>query len=77
MEAKVIKVGNSKGIRIPKTILEEYEIEDSVELELKENYIILRPHPAPRKGWALKLQKMVDNEDDELLIPDVFLDEDL
>lgn len=77
MKTNIIKVGNSKGIRIPKTIIKEYNIEDTVELEFKEDHIILRPSSNPRKGWASKLKKMVDNNDDELLIPNIFLDEEL
>lgn len=77
MELNVIKVGNSKGLRIPKAILEEYEIEDIVEVTLKENHIELRPKKAPRSGWKEQFALMHQNGDDELLIPDVFEDEDL
>lgn len=57
MKANIIQVGNSKGIRIPETIIKEYNIEDTVELELKEDQIILRPSTNPRKGWAAKFKK--------------------
>lgn len=77
MEANVIKIGNSKGVRLSKTILEKYEIGEKVEVILEKDQIILRPIKQPRQGWAEAFKKMHENGDDELLIPDVFEDEDL
>jgi antitoxin MazE len=77
MEAKIIKIGNSKGLRLSKTVLEKYDIQDKVELILEEDQIILRPVELPRKGWDEKFKEMAKREDDELLIDDVFIDEDL
>lgn len=75
MEASVIKIGNSKGLRLSKTILEKYHIKDKVELILEKDQIILRPIESPRKNWEEKFKEMADNNDDELLINDVFEDE--
>jgi antitoxin MazE len=75
MEANIIKIGNSKGVRLSKTILEKYDIGDKVELILEKDQIILRPIKQPRQGWAEAFKKMHENGDDELLIPDVFEDE--
>ena len=77
MKLNVIKVGNSKGIRLPKTILEEYEIGESVELILRKDHIELRPKQEPRKDWDLAFKAMAEDENDEMLIPDVFEDEEL
>nr|WP_287939544.1 AbrB/MazE/SpoVT family DNA-binding domain-containing protein [Algoriphagus sp.] len=77
MEANIIKIGNSKGVRLSKTILEKYEIGEKVEVILEKDQIILRPIKQPRQGWAEAFKKMHENGDDELLIPDVFEDEDL
>ena len=77
MEAKIIKIGNSKGLRLSKTVLEKYDIQDKVELILEEDQIILRPVETPRKNWEEKFKKMAKNKEDELLIDDVFIDEDL
>ncbi|GMQ25871.1 AbrB/MazE/SpoVT family DNA-binding domain-containing protein [Algoriphagus sp. oki45] len=76
MEANIIKIGNSKGVRLSKTILEKYEIGEKVEVILEKDQIILRPIKQPRQGWADAFKKMHENGDDELLIPDVFEDED-
>jgi antitoxin MazE len=78
MTTAMIKIGNSKGIRLSKTILEKYQIQDSVELDLEADRIILRPiKTQPRKGWAAAFRAMHENGDDELLIDAVFADENL
>lgn len=77
MDISVIPIGNSKGIRLSKTILEKYNITDKVELILEKGYIILKPKSEPRKDWEQAFQKMHENGDDELLINDVFEDENL
>ena len=75
MDVSVISIGNSKGIRLSKTLLEKYNIQDTVELVLEKNYIILKPKSQPRKGWEKAFKKMHENGDDKLLMNDVFEDE--
>lgn len=75
MEVSIIKIGNSKGFRLSKTILERYNITDKMELILEKEQIILRPIPEPRKGWEKAFQKMHENKEDQLLLDDVFEDE--
>lgn len=75
MELSVINIGNSKGIRLSKTILEKYNINDKIELILEKGYIILKPKAEPRKNWDKAFKKMHENGDDQLLMNDVFEDE--
>jgi antitoxin MazE len=75
MNISVIPIGNSKGIRLTKSLIEKYNITDTVELVLEKNYIILKPKKEPRKGWEKTFKKMHDSGDDKLLINDVFQDE--
>lgn len=75
MEIPVINIGNSKGIRIPKAILEQYNITDSIEMILEKGKIILKPKSVPRKGWEKSFKLMHENGDDALLVDDVFEDE--
>ncbi len=75
MNVAVIPIGNSKGIRLGKTVLEKYNIKDTLELILEKNYIILKPTSEPRKGWDKAFKKMHENGDDKLLMSDVFADE--
>lgn len=75
MELSVINIGNSKGIRLSKTILEKYSIRDKIELILEKGYIIIKPKAEPRKGWEKSFKKMHENCDDQLLMNDIFEDE--
>ena len=75
MELSVINIGNSKGIRFSKTILEKYNIQDKIELILEKGFIVLKPKAEPRKNWEKALKKMHENNDDQLVIDDVFEDE--
>jgi antitoxin MazE len=53
MQVSVEKIGNSKGIRIPKKVLDQCHVEDTLELTLKNDEIVLTPvHRKPREGWA-------------------------
>jgi antitoxin MazE len=76
MDISVIPIGNSKGIRLSKTLIEKYNITDTVEVVLEKGYIIIKPKKEPRKNWEKAFKKMHDSGDDKLLIPDVFKDED-
>jgi antitoxin MazE len=75
VELSVINIGNSKGIRLSKTVLEKYGIQDKIELILEKGFIILKPKSEPRKNWEKAFEKMHKSGDDQLLINDVFDDE--
>lgn len=75
MEVSIIQIGNSKGLRLAKSILDRYNIKDKVELILEKGQIVLKPVEQPRKGWDKAFRKMHENGDDQLLLDDVFGDE--
>jgi len=75
MEISVIKIGNSKGFRLPKTLIEKYNIKDKVELILEKGFIVLKPVSAPRKGWEDAFKEMNEKGDDKLLFDDIFEEE--
>ena len=75
MKVWVVQIGNSKGIRLNKMLLEKYQIEDKVELVLESEYILIKPVRQPRQGWDDAFAEMRKNEDDQLLIDPVFDDE--
>jgi antitoxin MazE len=70
MRARVIKIGNSRGLRIPKPILEQTGIMDDVEIEVEKNQIIIRPVKDARDGWDDAFKLMGQKGDDELFIED-------
>ena len=68
MRVHIIKIGNSRGIRIPKPILEQTGITEDVELEVVENdHIIIRPVSNPRGGWDIAFKTMSEEDDDKPL----------
>ncbi len=75
MKANIIQIGNSKGLRLSKTILEKYNIKDTVEIMLEEDCIKLKSISNPRKNWEKAFQKMHEKGDDKLIIDDFFIDE--
>jgi len=77
MEVSVIKIGNSRGIRFSKTLIERYNIRDTVDLILDKGQIIIKPLSRPRKGWEKAFIEMHANGDDKLIIPDIFEEENL
>jgi len=75
MEVAVIKIGNSRGIRFRKNIIERYNIRDTVEMILDKDHIIIKPISKPRKGWDKAFMEMNANGDDNLIVPDIFEEE--
>jgi antitoxin MazE len=75
MEQPIIRIGNSKGLRLSKSILDRYQIKDKVEVILEEGQIILKPVSCPREGWDKAFKQMHKRGDDQLLMDDVFDDE--
>jgi antitoxin MazE len=67
MRARVVKIGNSQGVRIPKPLLEQTGIIGDVELEVDQNQIIIRPVLNPRAGWDDAFIAMAEDNDDVLL----------
>ncbi len=75
MELSIIQIGNSKGFRLSKTLIDKYNIKDKVELIFEKDYFILKPISEPRKGWDMAFKEMGENHDDQLLFNDVFENE--
>ena len=67
MRASIVRIGNSQGIRIPKVVLEQTQLEGEVELEVKDREILIRPVSRPRQDWAQKFKAMAEKGDDKLL----------
>ena len=67
MKAQIIQIGNSQGIRIPKTLLQDGKISGEVELELHEEGILIRSLQKPRATWEAAFGAMADSDDDQPL----------
>ena len=67
MRTKIIKIGNSRGIRIPKPLIAQAGIQDEVEISLEENRLVIIPADHPRSDWAEAFRAMASKGDDSLL----------
>jgi len=71
MLASVIQIGNSRGIRLPKRILNELNIKDEVELIINKDKLIIKGvEKKPRQGWNDAFTKMSNDKADKLLLPE-------
>jgi len=66
MKTKLIRIGNSQGVRIPKPLIEESGITDEIEMILRDNEIVLRSAETIRKDWEASFEKMAEQGDDAL-----------
>lgn len=73
IKTRLVKIGNSQGVRIPKLILEQLNLSSDVELEVQDNHLIVRPIAHPRADWSEQFRQMAEHGDDQLLDPDVTL----
>jgi len=69
MKAQLIRIGNSQGIRIPKTMIEDGKLSGEVELELHEDGILIRSLRKPRASWDLAFKSVSDLDDDQRATP--------
>ena len=67
MKVSVVRIGNSKGIRIPKPVLEQCRLGATAELEVRKDYFIVRPAKIVRSGWQEAFRGMAEKGDDALL----------
>ena len=67
MKTKLVKIGNSRGIRLPKSIIEQAGLDDEVELEVSHDQIVIRPTKNPRAGWEEACRRMHEAGDDALI----------
>jgi antitoxin MazE len=67
MRAALVRIGNSRGIRIPKPLLEQCHFVDEVDIEVRADALVVRPAGAPRRGWDEAFRSMAARGDDSLL----------
>jgi antitoxin MazE len=67
MRTRIVKIGNSQGVRIPKPLLERSNLAEEVELEAEDDRIIIRSTRPPRHDWEGAFRRMAERGDDALL----------
>ena len=66
MRSRIVQIGNSKGVRIPKLLLEQAGFEGEVELHAEEGRIVIATPRRARAGWAEAARRLHDAEADHL-----------
>ena len=67
VKSRIIRIGNSQGIRIPKLLLDQAGLVEEVELAIEKDRIVIRSPQNPRQGWEAQFQRMAEMADDHLL----------
>jgi antitoxin MazE len=71
VKARLIKIGNSQGIRIPKAWLDQLHFGEEVELVVQPDQLVIRSPHHPRQGWEGQFAAMGSMKDDTLLDAEV------
>jgi len=67
LKARVVRIGNSRGIRIPKVWLDQLGLDAEVELAVQKDRLVIRRAHRPREGWKEAFRSMAEHRDDRLL----------
>jgi antitoxin MazE len=67
MRIRLVRIGNSRGIRIPKALLDQLGLEGDVDLELRQGRLVISPVPSARDGWEEAFAAMAARGDDRLV----------
>lgn len=68
MKTDLIRIGNSRGIRIPKPIIEQCGLGDTVQLQVEKNRLVISAEHVPRQGWEEALRRAGSATEDDLLL---------
>lgn len=67
MKTKLIAIGNSRGVRLPKPLIEEAGLSDEVDLRVRAGAIVITSAPSARQGWTEAAKLMHSRNEDHLL----------
>jgi antitoxin MazE len=67
MKTKLVRIGNSQGIRIPKTLLDQCRLEGPLEIDIQGNHLVVRAASRPRHDWDEAFRAMHHHQDDRLV----------
>ncbi len=70
IKTRLVRIGNSQGVRIPKVLLDQVGFTQDIELEVHDTHLLIRPAHRSRDGWDDSFRQMAMNHDDQLIDPD-------
>ena len=77
MRTRIVRIGNSQGVRIPKALLEESGLSGEVDMSVHDGNLVIAPAERPRQGWADAFRQMALHGDDALFYGDLATTESL
>ena len=66
-KTRLVRIGNSRGFRVPKLLLDQADLPEEVELRAERGRLVVSAAVRPRAGWEAKARKMHGRGDDTLL----------
>ena len=66
MKTRIVRIGNSQGVRIPKPLIEQSGLSGEVEISVRDGSLVITPARKPRAGWAAAFRDMARRGDDLL-----------
>ena len=75
IKTKIVKIGNSQGIRIPKVLLMQANLGEDVELLVQDDSLVIRIARKPRQDWEAEFARMAAAVED-VLLDDVSIEHD-
>jgi antitoxin MazE len=66
MQINLVRIGNSKGIRLPQSLIQQCGFTDTIEAKLVNRHLVLKAIKHPRKNWEKIFKSEKDTEDDEI-----------
>ena len=70
MKVNLVSIGNSKGVRIPRSIIKACGFGEQIEMRVCEGMVVLTPARNPREGWNRAFETMAAAGDDAFLVPE-------
>lgn len=71
VRGKLTRVGNSRGVRIPKALIEQVGLESDVEIVVQDDHLEIHRGHKPRSGWEEQFRAMAERGEDKLIDPEI------
>lgn len=75
MKAKLVAIGNSRGVRLPRSVIEECGLGEQIDMRVERGTVVLAPAPGTREGWDTAFVAVAEAGDDAPLMPDTLANE--
>jgi antitoxin MazE len=69
MKTRLVRIGNSRGVRLPKAVIAQAGLTEEVELDVRDGAVVIARATSPRSGWADAARQMRKRDEDRLLDP--------